>query len=189
MNGRTPRGTTLLSMLGSVANVPNGRRMAEIAARCEYSVSNIEQMIADAPSEQRRETLRKHLHTWKRQLKRWLAPRLAALFSDALAAGDAKPFEDFAKIIRAVQTNNTTRQHAHPFHAKALSRARLVRLENDLAPGAKLPVTQRDFLKTLGVPEKGHDEGSYERRELKRLGIQFVAAKRGREKGTSKPRK
>jgi hypothetical protein len=165
MTPDTPEANSLLAMFGEAVSVPNGRRMAELAV--DYSH---QRELALAVPER---------FDWKARRNMQLGPQLAELLADAIAELNPEPLEHFAKIIRAVSRQKAERQHAHPFHARAIERASELRWRGEAE-------TQSQFTEKLGVPVKEHDSASYERRELKRLGIPFEPAKRGRKKGTDK---
>ena len=118
------------------------------------------------------------------RIKRSVAPRLAALLFDALADLDPQPLENLAAIVRRIRQHNSDPQAALPFHDRALRVADVARLAGEPA------LTQRELLRRMGSRTKEHDDGSRERKELKRLAIDFAPAKPGRpaKPGTRKRR-
>ena len=197
MHPETPEANWLLALFGKTVSVPNGRCMAEMAIDCSHQYE-LELAVPEK-------------HDWRQLRNKRVGPQLAELLGDALSELDAKPFEDFAAVIRAAATQKEERQAAQfipRFHTKALRLASQVRLENHLPRNAPLPVVQFEFLRQVdkavrakiekierkSKPSELHDDLRNalrsERRELARLGIRF-ASKGGRPKknrGTGNPR-
>ena len=192
MRPETPELNSLLAMFGKAVNVPQGRDMAEIAIQCAHWKDIDANTGQTSPLDKERDAT-------KRQ--RWLAPRLAALLSDALMELDAIRFDEFAAVIRAVKKQGTDRRQNGffpMFHSKALQLASQVRQENLLARNAPLPITQFEFLRRVdsgtrrkieAIETKAqkdrcspnelrdtlHNDLSRERRDLARLGIRFAS--------------
>ncbi len=193
MRRGAPETTTYAAMLGPCVAVPHGKEMARLVTRCSYVheslAASLKRALSLAPSA-KAATLRKVAQTLQRRrvrmAKRWLAPRLAAVLWDSLATVDPQPLKHFAAIVQRIREHNEARQHAHPFHEKALRLARVLEAKHAISPDVEWPVTRAKFLELLGVPKKEHDEASYERRELKRLPIAFAPDKRGPNKATRK---
>lgn len=198
MRRDAPEITTWLAMLGPCVAVPHGKEMARLAVRCSYVheslASSLQRALSLAPDAQH-DKLRKVAQDSQRRrvrwAKRWLAPRLAAVLWDSLARLDPQPLKHFAAIVQRIREHNEARQgearqQAHPFHEKALRLARVLEAKHAISPDVAWPVTRAKFLELLEVPEKEHDEASYERRELKRLPIAFAPDKRGPKKATRK---
>jgi hypothetical protein len=173
------------AMLGAEAAGPHGAAMAKLVATCASLRPTYAAVGQGRLSRAQRADLRARQRRAERKLKRWLAPRLAALLWEALADQNAKPVEQLAAIVRAVRDHwrdQDARAYALPFHGRALRLARLLRLKAGLREGDPLPIGQGDFLRELGIAPKEHDALSYYRRECHRLGIRFAA----RGKGTRK---
>lgn len=196
MRRDAPEITTWLAMLGACVAVPHGKEMVRLAVHCsgvhELHASSLQRALSLAPAA-KAATLRKAAQTLQRRrvrmAKRWLAPRLAALLFDALANLDPQPLKHFAAIVQRIREHNEARQHAHPFHEKALRRARVMCMEHEIDPAKPWPVTRATFLvERLGYPKRVLESGSFELRELRRLPIPFAPDKRGPKKGTRKRR-
>jgi hypothetical protein len=150
MRPDTPEANFLLAMFGKAVSAPNGRRMAELAIDCAH-----QRELALAVPEK---------FDWKARRNKWLGPQLAELLGDALAELDAKPFEDFAAVIRQAATMREQRREnhkrpiagrdqfaglTHGWHGNAIQLASIIRLENHLPHNGLLPGNAIRFLERL----------------------------------------
>jgi len=185
-----PLASSWAAMLGADAAGPHGAAMAKLVATCA-SVRPTYAAVAQGELNQvMRADLLARQRRAERKLKRWAAPRLAALLWEGLADLNPAQAEQLAAIVRAVRDHwhdSDRSSHALPFHSRALALAGTIRAEEGLAglhrrrrlwgprwKGKPLPIARDDFLRRLGIEAKEHDAQSYYRRELRRLGFRFA---------------
>lgn len=168
-----PKPGILRAMLGKVVDVPQGQAMAELAVLCAGWRETDRNL-----KEETQERISLPVYRASLQTKRadFLGSRLVSLLGEGLANVDAKPLEDFAKILRAVERHFRDPQTRFNFDTNAMRLAAELNYTGER-------VTQKEFLRRLGIT-KDHDGTKYERTRLKQLGVKFTG-KRGRKKGTN----
>jgi hypothetical protein len=171
LDRKQPQRNGWLALLGACVAVPHGARMAALATYCARVKAT--QPPLPPAGKARQAALRFNRQRLQR-IKRRVALKLAALLYDALADLDPAPLENFAAIVRRLKQHDADRQAALPFHEKAMRLADVARLSGEP------PLTQRELLRRMGQQAKEHDDGSRERKELKRLRISFAPGKPGR---------
>jgi hypothetical protein len=167
-----PQRNAWLAMLGACVAVPHGARMAALATYCARLRQT--QPHADKGDAKQRRAVALVKRRRLQLAKRRIAPRLVALLFDSLADLDATRLEHFAAIVRRLKQHDADRQAALPFHEKAMRVADVARLSGEP------PLTPRELLRRMGRQAKEHDDGSRERKELKRLAISLAPGKPGR---------
>jgi hypothetical protein len=175
----------LAATYGRAVRVPNDGRIACLAVDCSYHYQQYQS--------------EREQHNWQEIVNRRIGPVFAELLGDALCELNPQPFEDFAKVIKAVASDRTPQTRT--FQYKAVRLAEQIRQEHGLPHLDPLPVTQLEFLTRLDPKRvklanqrKGnstlHDALRFERKQLARLGIRF-ASRGGRprkNRGTGNPK-